>query len=112
MSFRLKTRSLLERYTTDHVVLGWAFAIVGAVIYASVSEHPITPRAMADVNGDGVEDVIVTRLGSTMFEESVGYYDGLRIRKDEEGNYFARGNPTPAARYLLKADTSIGITEQ
>lgn len=91
----------MEKYTVEHVVLTWAFIIVGGAIYGAASERQITPRAMADVNGDGVKDVIVTRRGSSLFEKSVGYYDGNRVRIDEEGNYYARGYPAPAHRSFL-----------
>ena len=66
-------------------------------------ERPITPRAMADVNGDGVKDPLVFRPATGMIDRwAVGYHDGKDIRRDESGQLYARGFPTQLNETLLE----------
>lgn len=81
-------------------------AIAGILAYSTYKDHQVRgPIAMADVNGDGIQDAVTLvdslKVNASDKFQNLGYYDGKFLMKDTQGNlykdpqglYHARGGP-------------------
>lgn len=77
---------------------------IGLVAKTTLRDHQVkAPYLVHDVTGDGIEDIVTIRKFSNSNYGQFAVYDGQLLRKgldgelytDENGNYYARGGPTP-----------------
>ncbi|MBU0760585.1 MAG: hypothetical protein KJ600_03115 [Nanoarchaeota archaeon] len=67
------------------------FALVGTSLNRA---YRVTPETIGDVNGDGVKDALVFNSPFWRNTESISYFDGRGIRKDENGVYYSTNPPS------------------
>lgn len=83
------------------IAVGLGVIALASAAYLAVREHPIFPQAIADVTNDGIPDMLVFERARGTSRESIGFYNGQKVRSDKQGNYFARGSPIQLSGILL-----------